>query len=225
VVAVVAAVTLGTLPAVPPKVTEVAAIPTGKKLVPLSVTAVPPVSRSQPGVTEVKVGRVDTDLVKAGVAGAVGIHVAGLGHGALGRARAAAVHIGLAAVLDHIGTGRNRALVGSTDTAGAVSSHAAAFGVDALGTSTTAAVDIGFLAIFDDVHAGRNRALVRPCRCRSGSRWPAAGLQIPHFRQDIPPQSMSVSVPFLTVSLQLDAMQVFDMQTLLWQSPGTSRRT
>ena len=101
---------------------------------------------------------VDTHLVKAGVAGAVRIHVADLGHGALGRARTAAVHVCLGAVLDNVRAGRDRALVGRTDTAGAVRSHPARFGICTLGASTATAVYVGLRAIFDNVRAGWNRA-------------------------------------------------------------------
>ena len=84
--------------------------------------------------------------------------------------------------------------------------QAQAVGAGAAGRA--AAVDVGLGAVLDAVGAGRGLAQRRPCRRRSRSRCRRAQRLAGGARAaQVPPQSTSVSVPFLTPSVQVAAAQ------------------
>src|SRR5207244_3212741 len=101
--------------------------------------------------------------VVAYAARAVGGYEAAFGVGALGRACAAAVDVGLRAVLHGVRARRRRARERArvADAGGAVGLDEAALRVGALGGTRAAAVDVGLVAVLDAVGARRGRALLR----------------------------------------------------------------
>ncbi len=96
---------------------------------------------------------------------AIGAHAIGIDHAdlavhAIGRARAAAIGIGLGAILEAVHAGRSSAHHRHriAEAADAIIAHRAGLPIHAIGRAHAAAIGIGFGAILEAVHAGRSSA-------------------------------------------------------------------
>ena len=131
---------------------------------------------------------------------------------------AAAVDVGLGAVLDGIGTRRRDAEAGGADDALAIGGRVASFARSTGCAVGAAAIDVGFGAVLDGVVASGGRHTPAEQTPLWQSEPAVQDLPVAQGAQLGPPQSTSVSAPFLTASLQAGAVQIPAEQILLWQS-------